>query len=202
MNYWMQLHNGAYYDLETGTISANWSIRDCAIQLSRINRFLGASRKPINVASHSLGVMIGIANSGGSRTQQLHGLMHDAHEALIGDIITPLKRMILQETNRFAGIDAVAEAAIYGHFHLPNMTKEDAAIVHEHDMKMLMTEKRDLMNSISQKWNVDPKYTPYEWMCHVIEPEWAVDQFVSSYQELRKAIEFEYLQTKIKNQVH
>lgn len=61
-------------------------IEDIARHLSIINRFTGAIRFPYSVAQHSLYVSMLLPES-----DQIHGLLHDAHEAYIGDISTPLK---------------------------------------------------------------------------------------------------------------
>lgn len=68
---------------------ATLDIADIAHNLARINRFNGATKVPYSVASHCVWV---------SRVVPQHcalsGLLHDASEAYIGDIIAPLKPLL------------------------------------------------------------------------------------------------------------
>ena len=82
-------------------------IRDIACSLSRINRFNGATRLPLNVADHSLNVVRWLAMSKASPFVQLLGLLHDAHEAYIGDITEPMRR----EISEWAGRSIVEQIA-------------------------------------------------------------------------------------------
>ena len=66
-------------------------IRDIACSLSRINRFSGATRLPINVADHSLNVVRLLSLRRAPASIQMLGLLHDAHETYIGDITTPVR---------------------------------------------------------------------------------------------------------------
>jgi hypothetical protein len=68
------------------------TIMDVATALSHINRFTGHTIRPYSVAAHSLTMM-----QNAPRGLQYEALMHDAHEAVLGDISTPLKRMLGQE---------------------------------------------------------------------------------------------------------
>lgn len=67
---------------------------DLALPLSRINRFNGHTSRLYSVAEHSLHVVtimerdLTVRDSG----QLLAGLLHDAHEAIIGDVTTPVKQ--------------------------------------------------------------------------------------------------------------
>ena len=65
------------------------SIYDIAHNLAYTNRFNGGTKRPLSVAEHSLYVM-GLV---GER-HKLQALMHDATEAYIGDITTPVKQAL------------------------------------------------------------------------------------------------------------
>lgn len=128
------------------------NIRDIACALSRINRFSGATRLPVNVADHSLNVSRLLAMRQASPTVQMLGLLHDAHEAYIGDITTPMRRQI----KAVAGCDVVEQTAarldqaIRQAFGLGrHALARDLAEVHEADQAVLAAEWRDLMEGPS-----------------------------------------------------
>lgn len=121
-------------------------IRDIACHLSRINRFLGATMFPISVAQHSVNVAHLLAIRGADAMTQLIGLLHDAHEAYMGDVPTPVGEALEQ----IAGIDAVSilkhriDAAIARRFHLQPEPPRIRAVAAA-DRSMLAGEWRDLM---------------------------------------------------------
>lgn len=80
---------------------------DIVMSLSRLCRFNGHVSRTISVAEHSIKVaamaehLISLEVAAGNLSEQhayqaaLHGLMHDAHEAYLGDIIGPIKKCII-----------------------------------------------------------------------------------------------------------
>lgn len=62
---------------------------EIAHHLAQINRFAGGTRFPYSVAQHSV-----LVHDMLPPEVQLYGLLHDAHEAYTGDIITPIKAAI------------------------------------------------------------------------------------------------------------
>lgn len=73
-------------------VSPTWrdiEIRDIAHALSQINRFTGHTHRPYTVAEHSI-----LASFTNHSELALEKLLHDAHEAYIGDISSPLKRCL------------------------------------------------------------------------------------------------------------
>jgi hypothetical protein len=67
---------------------------DISIALSRVARFGGHTAQPYSVAEHSLVVSSMVARQFGDARLALVGLLHDATEAYIGDMVRPLKRQI------------------------------------------------------------------------------------------------------------
>lgn len=65
-------------------------IEDIARGLAHIARFNGSTTEPYSVAAHSVVVSALLGEQ--SREIQLAGLMHDASEAYLGDVVAPLKR--------------------------------------------------------------------------------------------------------------
>lgn len=111
------------------------SIEDIAHALANICRFGGHSRSHYSVAQHSVLV---------SRlcwpADTLWGLLHDAAEAYVGDLVRPLKRDL--QLVAFEHIEANVQWAICKHFRLPS---EMPASVKRADQIALATEFRDVM---------------------------------------------------------
>lgn len=61
-------------------------LEDIAHALAHTNRFTGHARRPYSVAEHSINVARFLPEP-----IKIYGLLHDAHEAYIGDISTPFK---------------------------------------------------------------------------------------------------------------
>ena len=108
------------------------AIEDIGWALSCIPRFNGHTREPYSVAQHS--VMVAMYSP---KQHRLHALLHDASEAYLCDIPSPLKPY-------FAGYQAFEEklqATIYKRFSLYPQIPEE---VHDVDRKMLVTEMHTL----------------------------------------------------------
>lgn len=110
-------------------------IRDIAHHLSLINRFNGATRRPISVAFHSLWV----ANLVPDRFK-LQALLHDGSEAYIGDITKWLK-----QTETFEGyraVEKVLQSRVFQRFGviLDEPDKEMDDIVRAADKMMVRIE--------------------------------------------------------------
>ena len=69
---------------------------DIASALAKINRFNGHTRRPYSVAEHSLHVVTIMERDFGVEAPLplLCGLLHDAHEAYIGDLTTPTQHLL------------------------------------------------------------------------------------------------------------
>src|ERR1051325_8384123 len=63
-------------------------IRDIAHHLALLNRFVGASKRPISIAQHSIYVYKLLIGTGWEK----EGLFHDAPEAYLGDVSKWLKQ--------------------------------------------------------------------------------------------------------------
>ena len=83
-------------------------VEDIVHSLALINRFNGAAKFPYSVAQHSLYVA-GLLPP----DLKLHGLLHDAPEAYVGDMVSPLKKIMTEYKEVEAGIARVV-AEIFG----------------------------------------------------------------------------------------
>jgi hypothetical protein len=117
-------------------------IEDIAHALSHICRFTGHTREFYSVAEHSIYVSNLV-----QPPHALAALLHDAAEAYIGDVSSPLKYLLPD----YRAIEWKLEAAIRKRFGLPAVQHE--SIKHA-DLVMLATEKRDRLNHHDQDWEL------------------------------------------------
>jgi uncharacterized protein len=115
-------------------------VEDIAHSLSRQNRFLGHTALPYSVAQHSVLVGHAIWEETRDAGLAMWGLLHDASEAYLGDIINPIKHS--GTLDGYLAAEVQAMRAICQRFGLP---EEEPAIVKLHDKRALATERRDLV---------------------------------------------------------
>lgn len=127
-------------------------IRDIAHGLALINRFAGASEFPVTVAAHSLIVAKLMCHRKASPAAQLAGLLHDAHEAYLGDITTPAQQAIegdetgLGLPSAIDELKAVLDIAIYKAFGLIDvLDAATRALIADCDRQAFATEWRFAM---------------------------------------------------------
>lgn len=172
---WMQLVSGHQFwplDPREGEIE----ILDIAHALGNICRFGGHSKFFYSVAQHSCLVSDLLLERDYTPEVALGGLLHDAAEAYVGDMIRPLKK---QDVFRFyneaeRAILDVIEARFGMHFSWPAITAADDT--------MLATEKRDVMNPCPSAWAPlpEPRNTPIKpWL-----PVVATTEFLSHFNHL------------------
>ena len=128
-------------------------IEDIAWALSRMPRFSGHSipYTPYSVAQHCIQVAQDLAPHGAKI--QLHGLLHDAAEAYINDLPSPVKhipaihQVIKQLEDRLM-------LAIYQALGITPPTLEEEAIVKVSDKTQQAVEAYNFMYSRGKDWNL------------------------------------------------
>ena len=155
MNDWMQTYSAGQFFFDETAGESQISILDIARSLSRINRFLGHSTAPISVAEHSVVVMEIVATEGGDTKEQLYGLLHDAHEAYLGDMSRPLKRYLTEHhLFNISALERQVQARIYKALGIPMPTTADMALVERADLYALAAERRLYLPS-AHDWHTD-----------------------------------------------
>lgn len=154
---------------------SHFGIGDIAHALSNICRFTGHVTRFYSVAQHSVLVSRQVPVE-----DQLHGLLHDAAEAFIGDVASPLKQLLPD----YKELEKRIEAAVFGRFGLPATLPHS---VKHADMVLLCTEMRDLMRGHPADHPHFAGIVPLERPIRPWVPEQAFDAFMQRYRELTAA---------------
>ncbi|MER2006522.1 MAG: hypothetical protein ABS939_03640 [Psychrobacillus sp.] len=115
-------------------------IDDIIHSLTRINRFIGHSKRAYTVAEHLFLCVIMAGELGYSAREKLLVLTHDFPEAYTGDCPTPLKQLLPE----FKVIESKIEKALYEHLGIAPPTEEEHLKVKRIDNTMLVIEMRDM----------------------------------------------------------
>jgi len=133
-------------------------IEDITHALSLVCRFGGHCREFYSVAQHSVIVADILREADPFDYQlQMYGLLHDASEAYIGDVVRPLKRSL----QLYRDIEAITQETILRGLGLPQPSEEQRAKVKAADNVALMTERRDLVNHGDRAWQNEVEPLPY-----------------------------------------
>lgn len=180
---WMQLSDGrALYPNDPRP--EDFHIENIAHALSQICRFGGHSLSFYSVAQHSVLV---------SRICPPHlaleGLMHDAAEAYIGDMIRPLKHDNSTLGRAYEAVERKIEIALSVRFNLQGYIWTADPYGWPSDVKhadnvILATEARDVMAPPPQPWNTLP--LPLEERIVPLTSSEAKTLFWDTYMELTK----------------
>ncbi len=164
-------YDGQHFDFiepENNTLS----IETIAHALSNLCRFSGHTRRFYSVAQHSYLVSLAC-----DPKDALFGLLHDAAEAFLGDISSPLKQLLPE----YIVLEKRLEVVIRSHFKLP---AEMPASVKYADMAVQAAEKRDLMPDTDRVWPFLEGIKPWHMWIRPWSPDEALLEFLMRYKEL------------------
>lgn len=167
---WIETYTGRqfrYDDIEHNDID----IEDIAHALANMTRFCGHCHSFYSVAEHSVGTMLNIDNP----KLRFEALMHDAHEAYMGDIPAPLK-LCWPEIKT---VEKKIEAAVRKRFKLPEVMTPEVKVA---DLRMLATEKIFLMSD--NTWESLEGVSPYPSNIQMLPPEDAKWLFLNYFDKL------------------
>lgn len=143
---WMQARSGTIVDL-VNPEPEQIKTADIAHALARLCRFTGHTRDFYSVAQHTC-LVEGLIPQSNTRLKAL-AILHDAAEAYIGDITTPVKNLIPD----IRDVESRIMAAIYAHYNIDPPIPVEHEIVKWADHSILLTERRDLMESTGDDWS-------------------------------------------------
>lgn len=187
--------DGAYFDYEAPETS-HITIEDVAYGLAYTARFRGqtrALRVPgsrrcfYSVAEHCVRMAQQLIADGHGHRLACFGLMHELGEVPLGDMPSPAKWMLPE----FKALEKRLEAVLFEQFGIASFTDEEKALIKSYDLRMLATEKRDLMtgNIPGDKWEMLAGFEPIETTRVVpyAHPDMAADAFLRLWHHLRPA---------------
>jgi hypothetical protein len=164
--------SGALIDLLTPD-PAMVDVRDIAHSLARLCRWNGHVRAPIlSVAQHSVMVSEVVPPA-----LALAGLLHDAAEAYLGDVIGPLKPLF----PAFVDLERRWALVIGERFGLGTQLADLAPEVVEADARMLATERRDM---VAPNKRFTLVAVPYDFKIGYMGLEYAEDAFLARFNRL------------------
>lgn len=180
---WIQIYSGKPFPFLSPGVS-DIDILDIAHALSMQCRFNGHVKKFYSVAEHSINVSYEVPEK-----HALAGLLHDAAEAYIGDMVSPLK----DHMPEFREIEHRIEAAIYRRFNVPLYSYEKEREVGRADRALLIHEGRTLLNnpSLVDEWSFanNPDYERKNVTAlECFSPQEAKAQFLARFDELTYAL--------------
>lgn len=171
---WMQTYSGVQFR-PFAPSPEEVQIKDIAGALAKICRFGGHTNRFYSVAQHSVEVSRRVPAE-----HALTGLLHDAPEAYIGDMIQPIKQWM----ERFREMERGVWAAIALKFKLPTDLPQ---CVKDVDLRMLYTERKCFLGSAAfrHRWDLDGKgIEPYPDWINGLPPEQAEQAFIGRFIEL------------------
>jgi hypothetical protein len=135
---WMQTYTGQKLNCDCPD-PQSIDIIDIAVGLSRLARYAGQTKVFYSVAQHSVYVADLVGRRGGTTSEQLIGLLHDAPEAYLGDLVRPVKMQLPGFVELEEKLwNAISTKLLGWPLPIPE-------IVHVADRTLLVTEARDLL---------------------------------------------------------
>lgn len=173
---WIQLYSGGIIHLLKPQ-PEEIHIVDIAHALSQMCRFTGHTRTFYSVAEH-----LYFASFLAEPQDALWGLMHDASESYCADLNRPLKHYTAIGPV-YREVEERIQNAICDRYGLP---REMPKSVHEADIRMLYTEKEQLLPRMAwvTKWSVDER--PANIVLPTWKPRKAEKMFLKRFKELYK----------------
>lgn len=136
---WIQVYSGKPFTFLSPGVS-DIDISDIAHALSMQCRFNGHVKKFYSVAEHSVNVSYEVPEQ-----YALAALLHDAAEAYIGDMVSPLKAHMPD----FREVEHRIESAIYRRFGIPRYSYEQDLAIKRADWALCVYEGRTLLTDSS-----------------------------------------------------
>lgn len=160
------LPSGRYFnfiDLDSNV----WDIEDIAHNLSMICRFNGSIPKFYSVAEHSVYVMRQVHPE-----LRLAALLHDAHEAWMGDVTSPLKSLLPD----FRTLENRIQAHTLKRFGIDHPLHQD---IHVADKRVYISESIQLRGVRDDSYSWEPAEITIEAYEPAVACAWFLDEFRS-----------------------
>lgn len=165
---WMQTYTGRrFWPFDPRPEDVD--LEDIARALSCIARFGGHARAFYSVACHSLFVASLV-----DEPLRAHALLHDAHEAYLGDVIAPMKRHVHTLARRngehWSAAEDRVQRAIEDRLGLRPLSQDEREAIRYADLVALATERRDLLHVTPDRWPILDGIEPAKEHVYVLDP--------------------------------
>ena len=178
--HWLQTFTGKKFYFSRPN-SGSINIIDIAHALSRIPRFYGHTDKFYSVAEHCI-LASKICDSVDESKSHI-ALLHDASEAYIGDIVSPLKNLMGKKIKK---IERQTLIAIFKRFDIKD--KCLPSIVEEIDLRLLQTERLAMFNKYLH-WETTKDVKPYHDVdFRFLNPKQAETEYLKRFEMLMKLV--------------
>lgn len=191
----IMLGSGTYFDFEDPE-HAVLTIEDFAYGLAAASRFAGQCvsrftglRVRYSVAQHCVLMSEAIEQDPECQVgDAFDALMHEGGEPTCGDMVGPLKSLCPE----FKAIEKRCERAAHKQF---GVRMRDPALIKRHDLRMLATEKRDLVPAaVDHEWSWTRGFEPYPFVIdRVWEFDEAAEHFLARFRVTRANIDGNYI---------
>ena len=168
------LLSGEYFDLAEPEACA-FQVSDIAHALGNICRFTGHTQRFYSVAEHSV-----ICSHMVPPEDAMAALMHDASEAFIGDVSTPLKSLLPD----YKSVEHRVEQAVWSRLGLPPTLPPSVKVA---DRRALAVEQRVCMGNGDEWGNGEPSDEDCA-LIRFLSPEDARAAFLDRYHHIRCAL--------------
>lgn len=182
---WIQTYTGAAFNLADPR-PEDVRREDIAHALGRLPRYVGHCRRHYSVAEHSVLIARWLARQtprvNYDWTVQLGGLLHDAHEAYVGDMSAPMKQALGPEAMEpLNALERVVRLAITVHFGT-SVGCQLRPQVKDADLRILHDESAMLFGPKPKPWNIPGEPLGVRIRCW--SPEQARDEWLEALDTL------------------
>lgn len=166
-------------------------ISDIAHSLAHTNRFTGHTLRPISVAEHSLMVAEICERHFQVRCPAalLAALLHDAHEAYVGDVTSPVKQVLGDE---WKALETRMQRTVLLKFGVLSAFNSNHIDIRNADLHALTSEREQLMHPDGDWWDCQATHPAIDWVQYgpqgaFAPTEWA-QLFTDRFEELQHAL--------------
>ena len=143
---WMQTHSGRAFDL-IDPKPEDVHLSDISHSLSMICRYNGHVSGFYSVAEHCCHIYDWLGMQGLHQRIMLAGLLHDAPEAYVGDVIWPVQQALPEFRDAFHALQARVWAVMRVALDIPETVDLRHALVREADVRILLDERAALLTT-------------------------------------------------------
>lgn len=183
--------DGMYFDFEAPD-ATGMTIEDYAWDLASNARFRGQTRRRDPVALNEIGsrCLYNVCQHVVLHAEQMYrdghpidavyeGLMHESDEVPWPDIAGPAKKLMHADDKVLIKRSGDAIDLRFG------VTHKHKDLVKQYDIRMLATEKRDLMpHAGTDQWSWTAGYEPFEFTIFPWDADYSVERFLSLFRNV------------------